>query len=526
VLKNFDADIAVIGYGPTGLISALTLAKEGASVIAFEHHKSIYPRARAVTVNDWTMRIFQTLGVAGAAKKSLEPQRALRWLTYDRKEVMRVEHPPSTLGADARFYNMYQPAMEAALRECGEGYDKLTVHYNKFVEKVEQDADGVTVTALDTQTGERTATRVRYVIGADGANSTVRQHLNIAMPGEIVPTRWIVIDCYTKRWWPDRDFLTFWTDKKHPVVDIMLSANKHRWEIPLEPGETEADYTTNEQVWPLLKALGHDENDIEIHQFAFYQHPVRYAERWREGRVFLAGDACHNTHPWAGSGMQNGMRDGYDLGWKLGRVLAGKLAPAWLDTYEIERRPVCVHYTNIAVTLGHVIKQIATPEEIAEMSQPQPGQVTPWEPPLNAPAQLWSGWFRGPFKDASIIGRMVPQPMVCDAEAMGQLDDRIGDGFVLMGDNVNPLDVLTAGEKKGWDALGARYVTVRARDAYTVTGADEIVDLDGAIPPWMRRYGVKVIAVRPDKFVAAADVSGLAVPDFPTEVPNLHVRLS
>ncbi|MDR2991644.1 MAG: FAD-dependent monooxygenase, partial [Burkholderiaceae bacterium] len=140
--KHFDADVAVVGYGPTGLITALTLAKEGTSVIAFEHYESIYPRARAVTVNDWTMRIFQALGVDGAAMQALEPQRALRWLTYDRHEVMRVEHPPSTLGASARFYNMYQPAMEATLRECGDDYNQLQVRYNTVVENVEQDADG------------------------------------------------------------------------------------------------------------------------------------------------------------------------------------------------------------------------------------------------------------------------------------------------------------------------------------------------------------------------------------------------
>ena len=524
--NNYDADVAVVGYGPTGLISAITLAKEGASVIALETHETIYPRARAVTVNDWTMRIFQDLGIDQQAMVALEPQRALRWLTYDRQEVMRVEHPPSTLGASARFYNMYQPAMEAALRKCADEYDHVAVHYGKTVERVEQDADGATVYARDEATGQETSYRVKYVIASDGANSTVRDYLGIGMPGEITPTLWIVIDCYVKRWWPDRDFLTFWTDKKHPVVDIMLSAHAHRWEIPLEPGEVEENYATNEQIWPLLKALGHDENDIEIHQWAFYQHPVRYAEHWREGRIFLAGDACHNTHPWAGSGMQNGMRDGHNLGWKLGRVLRGELDEAWLDTYEVERRPVAVHYTNLAVALGHVIKQIATPEEIAWVSEPKTGSVTPWEPPLNAPPQFWAGWFRGPIEDASIIARMVPQPRVCDTEAMGKLDDRLGRGFVLLGDEVAPASVLTPEEKAGWDALGARYVTIRARESYSVTGADEIIDLDGTIQPWMRRYGAKVVALRPDKFVAAADPSGLAVPDFPTAVPTLDVKLA
>jgi len=522
--QQFDADVAVIGYGPTGLIAALTLAKEGASVVVFERHESIYPRARAVTVNDWTMRIFQNLGVDERVLKVIEPQRALRWMTYDGKEVMRVEHPASTLGASARFYNIYQPSMEATLRECGREYDSLTVNYGHDVVRVEPDADGVTVTSRNLTTLEETTTRVRYAVGADGGSSTTRQQLGVEMThqatgtevtGDVKDTLWIVIDCYVKRWWPDRDFLTFWTDQQHPVVDIMLSAHAHRWEIPLEPSESEADYPGNDQVWPLLKRLGHDEQDVEIHQFAFYKHAVKYAEQWRQGRVFLCGDTAHLTPPWAGSGMQSGMRDGHNIGWKLGRVLAGKLDQRWLDTYEAERRPSVEHYTNLAVNLGKIIKQQATEEEVAEMQTPKQGLVTPWEPPLNAPAQLWAGWFRGPFGDASIIGRMVPQPIVCDPTAMARLDDRIGDGFVLLGDDVDPASLLTVEEKAGWDALGARYIAVRAQNSYTTAGADEIVDLDGAIAPWLRRYGVKAVALRPDKFVAAADVSGLAVPDFP-----------
>jgi 3-(3-hydroxy-phenyl)propionate hydroxylase len=522
--EHFDADVAVVGYGPTGLIAALTLAKEGASVIAFEQYESIYPRARAVTINDWTLRIIQDLGIDEQVLKVIEPQRALRWQTYDGHEVMRVEHPPSTLGASARFYNIYQPVMEATLRECGAEYgERLAVHYNTKVTAIEQDDHGVTVTSRDAS-GAVTTRRVRYVIGADGGGSTVRENLGIEMIGDTLDRMWIIIDCYVKRWWPDRDLLTFWTDNKRPVVDIMIAAHAHRWEIPLD-NATEADFPTNEQVWPLLKALGHDEQDIDIHQYAFYRHSVRYAKRWRDRRVFLAGDTCHLTPPWAGSGMQSGMRDGHNIGWKLGRVLAGTLDERWLDTYEIERRPSVVHYTNLAVTLGRIIKQEASPEEIAAMSAPIPGLVTPWEPPINAPGQLWSGWFRGPFEDASIIGRQVPQPTVCDPHAMARLDDRIGRGFVLLGDDMDPASVLTAEQRAGWDALGARYIAIRAQDAYTLPDADEIVDLDGVNQPWMRRYGAKVIAVRPDKFVAAADVSGLDVPDFPDPNAPIPIRV-
>jgi 3-(3-hydroxy-phenyl)propionate hydroxylase len=511
--EQYDADVAIIGYGPTGITAALTLAGNGVSVAAFERFEDIYPRARAVTVNDWTVRIFQDIGVDQAVLKVIEPQRALRWVTYDGQEIMRVEHPPSTLGVKPRFYNIHQPALEATLRACGAAHgDRLRVSYDVEATDLAQDADGVTVTTRNLTTGETATTRVRYVIAADGGSSGTRERLGIPLLGDTVDQLWIIIDCDAKRWWPDRDFLTFWSDRERPVVDIATSAGHHRWEVPLKPGETEADFPTTNEVWPLLKALGHDESDVEIHQHAFYRHHIRMAQRWREGRVFLAGDAAHLMPPWAGAGMQTGMRDAHNLGWKLARVLAGSLPESWLDTYETERRPNAEFYTGLAVGLGKVIKQEATEEEIAAINAVPETTVTPFEPPLIAPPVLTAGWLRGPLGDASIIGRMVPQPVVGDTiGAMGRLDDLTGNGFVLLGDNVDPATLLTDEEKAGWDALGARYLAVRPQDAYT-EGPDELVDLDRVLLPWLRRYGVRAVAVRPDKFVAAADVSGLAIP--------------
>ncbi|MFB7917100.1 bifunctional 3-(3-hydroxy-phenyl)propionate/3-hydroxycinnamic acid hydroxylase [Streptomyces sp. NPDC056061] len=512
--QNFDADVAVIGYGPTGVVGALTLAQQGARVIAFERDKEIYPRARAVTVNDWTMRIFQSLGIGERVEKVIDPQRALRWVTYDGDEVMRIEHPPSALGAKARFYNIYQPVMEAELRSCAQDRgDLISVRYGAEVTELEQDDSGVTVTTNDTATGEVRRYRTRYAIAADGGSSRSRQHLGIQLLGDTSEVTWVVIDCRVKRWWPDRNFLTFWTDAERPVVDIALSAGNHRWEIPLKPHETEADFPTGAEVWPLLKALGVSEDDVEIHQHAFYRHHVRSAQTWRSGRVFLAGDAAHLMPPWAGAGMQTGMRDAHNLGWKLGRVLTGQLPDSWLDTYEAERRPNADFYTGLAVQLGRVIKQEISDEERAALSAPPPeGLVTPFEPPLIAPPVLEAGWLRGPLGDASIVGRMVPQPVVGDTVGrMAPLDELLGDTFVLLGDDVDPSTLLTEEERRQWDALGARYRAVRPQNAYT-RGPDELVDLDGVLGPWLRRYGVRAVALRPDRFVAAADTSGLAVP--------------
>ncbi|MER5475893.1 bifunctional 3-(3-hydroxy-phenyl)propionate/3-hydroxycinnamic acid hydroxylase [Streptomyces sp. NPDC002734] len=510
---SYDADVAIVGYGPTGVIAALTLAKYGVSAVAFERDRDIYPRARAVTVNDWTMRIFQDLGIDERVEKVVDPQRALRWITYDGAEIMRVEHPPSTLGRRPRFYNIYQPTMEAEIRAAvtERHADLVTVRYGSTVTGIDQDADGVTVTSTADDGTTRT-TRVRYVIGSDGGSSFTRGHVGCRLLGDTDETTWVVVDCHVRRWWPDRDFLTFWSDRERPVVDIALSAGNHRWEIPLKPDESPADYPTSVEVWPLLKALGVTEEDVEIHQHAFYKHHTRMADSWRRGRVFLAGDAAHLMPPWAGAGMQSGMRDAHNLGWKLARVIKGELPEGWLDTYEAERRPNAAFYTGLAVGLGRVIRQVATDEELAAMNAVPENTVTPFEPPLTAPPVLEAGWLRGPVGDASVVGRMVPQPVTGDtAGRMARLDDLLGDGFVLLGDDVDPATLLSAEEKAGWDALGARYLAVRPKTSYTRSD-DDLVDLDEVLLPWLRRYGARAVAVRPDRFVAAADVSSLAVP--------------
>ncbi|TDD35998.1 bifunctional 3-(3-hydroxy-phenyl)propionate/3-hydroxycinnamic acid hydroxylase [Actinomadura sp. KC06] len=516
--QHFDADVAIVGYGPTGVTAALTLAGHGVSAVAFERDADIYPRARAVTVNDWTMRIFQSLGIGERIAKVIEPQRALRWVTYDGTEIMRVEHPPSALGPGPRFYNIYQPVMEAELRACAEEHGELIdVRYGVEVTVLEQDADGVTVTTADIATGETRTARVRYVIGADGGGSATRAMIGSRLLGDTLDVQWIVIDCRVKRWWPDRDLLTFWSDRQRPVVDIALSAGNHRWEIPLKPHETEADFAAEDDVWPLLKAMGVTTEDVSIHQWAFYRHHARMADTWRAGRIFLAGDAAHLMPPWAGAGMQTGMRDVHNLGWKLARVLKGELDESWLDTYEAERRPNAEFFTGLAVQLGRVIKQEATPAEIEEMNRVPEDTVTPFEPPLIAPPVLDAGWIRGPVGDAAIVGRMVPQPVAGDTTGrMARLDDLLGDGFVLLGADADPATLLAPDEKAEWDALGARYIAIRPKSSYT-QGPDELVDLDEVLLPWLARYGVRAVAVRPDRFVAAADVSGLAAPALPLE---------
>lgn len=504
---DFDTDVAVIGYGPSGLAASLKLAHHGIRVMAFEKERSIYPRARAVTVNDWTMRCFQSLGLDEALAKTMDPTAALRWVTYDRQELMRVDFPPSKFGRHPRSYAIYQPAMEEVLRSAGERLaPALSVHYGTEVVGLKQDHEGAELEVRDLASGQTRHIRARYVLACDGGSSATRERLGIRLLGETGETQWVVIDARVKRWWPQRHILTFWSDPHRPVVDIALAQGNHRWEFPLGAHESVADFDTHEKLWPLLRSLGVSPDDIEIHQHAFYKHHVRHAQTWRSGRVFLLGDAAHLMPPWAGAGMQSGIRDAFNIGWKLVEVLQGRLPEALLDSYETERAPNVELMTQAAVQLGRIIRREITPPA------PDSG-APPIEPPNRRDPALDAGWVRGPIGGTSVIGKMLPQPDVADARGrLCLLDEVLGSGFALLGDGVHPAQSLSADEKAGWDRLGARYLTVLSPTDQG-GGGEDVIDLEGGLLAWMREAGVRVLALRPDRFVAATDLHGLAVPD-------------
>ena len=506
---SFDADVVILGYGPTGLAASLALGAAGVRTVALERDEAIYPRARAVTVNDWTMRLFQSVGLDADLARDMEPTGKLRWLTYDRQELMRIELPPSTMGPHPRSYAIYQPTMEQTLRRGALRFrDHLEVRYGTNVKDVVQDESGVTVTYEDVKTGHRSTVRARFALACDGGASEVRTRLDIPMSGSTENTRWVVIDARVKRWWPERHLLTFWSDKKRPVVDISLAGGNHRWEFPLEEHESESDFATHGQLWRLLESLGVKREYVDIHQHAFYRHHVRHADRWRAGRVFLLGDAAHLMPPWAGAGMQSGIRDAFDLAWKLREVLAGRLPPALLDSYQTERAPNVAMWTGFSMHLGRAIKQELTEAEIAADAAAGPAAN-----PLLAMPALVAGWLRGQPGPESAVGKMIPQPRAASASGkLGWLDELLGRDFVILGDDVDPATLLEPHEKGAWDRLGARFVAVRPPTAASQTDSD-IIDIDGTLLGWLRAHRTRAVALRPDRFVAAAEGSGLGVPD-------------
>lgn len=515
---NFDYDVLVVGYGPSGVTAANFLGQYGISTGVVERAKDVYSRARAVTMDDYTLRMLQQADLDRALIKDMDTRSVLRWKTYSGKEFLRVT-PSDTGFGQPPSSQIYQPAVERTLRAGVDRYAGVVeIHFGHEVISVTQDDSGVTATVKNLDSGEERTLRAKYLLACDGGSSKTRESLGMKLVGKSKSTVWVIVDAKVKKWWPERDLLTFWSDPDRPVVDIPLSLNHHRWELPLRDHEKKEDFASREALWKLLEPFGVTDENVEILQHAFYTHNVLMAEKWRNNRVFLVGDAGHMMPPWAGQGMQSGIRDAHNIAWKLREVLYGRMKETVLDEYQAEREPHVREMTQLAEMMGFFIEE-SDPKKVALRNNGLPIlQKLPKIGPIikefrfKPAPMVKAGLLAAKPASKSAVGRMIPQPEVSlpSGERL-RLDDALGDGFAVVGFDVDPRSRMTAAQISGWEALGARFLTVCSPRTAPLTDAD-LMDYDDAASAWARKYRASVVILRPDRFVFATDSTGLSVP--------------
>ena len=514
-------DVAVVGYGPVGVVAANLLGGYGIRTVVLERDEDIYARARAVTVNDWTMRIFQQMGLDEAAKAEMYVNGALTWKTYHGKTVFTLEPAETGLGHEAS-YMIYQPATEATLRRGVARFPGVVeVRCGETVTGFAQDPDGVSL-SLD---GGGTV-RARYVLACDGGSSRMRAAMGAQMTGMTQEVTWIIIDAEVLRFWPGANELVFWSDPERPAVDIPLALGNHRWELPLRPDERPADFDSDEAVWSLLRPLGVTPEQIRLKQHAFYSHHTRRADRWRSGRVLLLGDAAHLMPPWAGQGMQSGIRDAHNVVWKVREILAGRLGAEILDTYQAEREPNIVAVTEMTHRLGMLIagrdpKFVRARNTLGPVVSRLPALKRRLMP--SAPPVLTAGWLSGAPGKRSAVGRMFPQPPVWNAAGRAiRLDDALGDGFAVAAFDADPRTLLRPADIAAWERFGARFLAIRSIGSGAHADSD-LIDHTGTLRRWFTMHRARALAIRPDRFVAGSTPDGTALAP-PTDAPARQTR--
>lgn len=504
-MTNEETAVLIVGAGPVGLILAHLLGRGGVDTLVIESAAQLPDDPRAVGLDPESLRTLQYLDLVDVLEDDLLHGLTGEYYNGNGELLFAIEDDqPGPLGY-TQLAGFNQPNLVKKLAAELVRYPNARLCYEHALVGFEQDEGGVIAT-VSTADGGTKQIAAQYLAGCDGGRSTVRQKLGIRMEGVSNPQPWLVIDTVEEEYDGLRKY-RFFCDPKRPGMFVQTPHNNRRWEWMLLPGDDRERFLEDETIHALLSPHV-DVSNIDIYRRRVYDFHAIIAEHFRQGRVFLAGDAAHMTPPFAGQGLNSGVRDALNLGWKLVAVLRQGLPVQLLDSYEPERWTHAKELIDVAVTLGEQI-QPTDPEAAA-------GRDAAFAE-LNKDPDAMGGFVGGIFKamldryftegfavglgGEHLAGRMISQPMVTDHTGdSALLDKHLGDGFAILGYNCDPEQELGKELAGQWRDRGVALVAL-----YDGEGGDGLTFAPGShLAELFEQGSANLVLLRPDRFCLAA----------------------
>lgn len=497
-----ESSVLIVGAGPVGLTLANLLGCEGVATVLVERNPGCVPEPRAVALDGESLRTLQAVGLADTVVGDIHQGFVADYINGEGVQLFSTDLTARPYGFCLQN-SFDQPTLERQLLDGLARFPCVTVAHSTELVSFAQDSDGVTAQLRDS-VGNTLALRAGFMVGCDGGRSSVRQHLGIAMAGDRLPQRWLVVDTVDTHL-GEEPACRFYCDPQRPAMTIIRPGAERRWEWMLVGDEDSKDMLDDRRIRQLL-AEHTDPGKVDVYRKCVYSFSAVVAERFSDGRVFLAGDAAHMTPPFAGQGLNAGVRDVRNLSWKLARVVEGSLPMSLLSTYDLERREAARAMVELAVALGDQIQPtdpaIAAGRDamFAELNK-DPAAAKAFGADAIAPlsdVRLPAGW----FINDGCGGRMLPQPRVQDGARDVLLDDVLGKGFCALVHTGAALPPELAAHPL-WRSLAPTLHTASC-------------DSDDTLEEFIATDGAGITLVRPDRFVLArlpADSAGLGILD-------------
>ena len=449
----------------------------GVRVAVLERDHTILDLPRAVHFDGEVMRVFQTIGIADQVAAVSRINAGMRFVDPGGRLILDWPRPQQ-VGPQGWHpsYRFHQPELEAILRDRLRGLPNVDVVLGAEVTSVAPNSAAATVTYHDGARHHTLATR--YIVGCDGARSLVREQITKQAEDLGFHERWLVVDVLLHRERPDLgDYTIQYCHPQSPATYVRGPGRRRRWEIFIAD-QPETHALALDSIWSRL-ARWLTPAEAAIERAAVYTFHSVIASCWRRGRLFIAGDAAHQSPPFMGQGMCAGIRDAANLAWKLSLCTRDGHDDALLDSYQSERHPHARAFIEGAIDLGRLVN--ATDSEAALKSafrQPDGSyRMTTISP------RLGPGLWQAGAEAAGYISRQLRIP------AGNLSDDLVGYGPAILADDSllarwdrrarateNGIHVWTAGELNGsaeyLAQLGARAVAFRPDRCVYGTAAD------------------------------------------------------
>ncbi|MCT9079661.1 FAD-dependent oxidoreductase [Streptomyces fulvoviolaceus] len=500
-MADETTEVLIVGGSMVGLAQALFLARQGIRPLLVERHAEISAHPRAQAASPRTMELLRALGLEDAVRARENPHAQygdiLQAESLTGPELGRFDgpfrHDPNDVGTTG-WTLIGQDRLEPVLREGAEelGAD---IWFATEMTGFTQDEEGVTAVLRDVSDGSERTVRARYLVAADGSRAPIRESLDIGHHGQGVFGRQMNIIFHA-----DLDpyvagrtfFLCFVSNPKvKGVLGKLGGADSDRWVLApsLPPGSDHRVYDTEDCVELVRAAVGVPDLPVEVESATSWEIAAWVADRFRSGRVLLAGDCAHVMPPTGGFGGNMGIQDAHNLAWKLALVLRGQAGPDLLDTYEQERAPVAEFTVDQGVI--RYLQRSGLDEAAAARHRPETtvlfGHVYSSDAVLRDPGQDDASVVEDPTTPTGRPGTRAPHlPLVRQGKEVPLHDLLDGDFWLLTGPEGAPWQ--TAAESQGI--------------SFHRVGTEEDPE---TVARFLTRYGIEAagaVLLRPDGFIA------------------------
>ncbi|TGL64014.1 FAD-dependent monooxygenase [Leptospira sarikeiensis] len=499
-------NVVIVGAGPVGILTANLLGMYEIPTLVIDQNPGILEIPRAISLDQDALRILQAIGLEEEAARTMPAISGVEMISPLGGPLAKINSSGS-LDGHPRLVSIYQPSLERILRKGLERFDQVSLWSECiYLDHKEYDPEiAVRVKCKDVEYRINTG----FLLGCDGAHSSVRTKQGWKLQGSSYKEDWLILDVANlgKVW----DTVEFLCDPKRPVAHVPGPNGSQRWEFLLKKGETKEEMEKPGKVAELMKPWG-DVSSMNVERTAVYRFQAKTADCMGKGRVYLLGDAAHLTPPFAGQGLVSGMRDAFNLGWKISAVLKGTASHKILSSYHLERKSHAKKMIRLAVFLGSIIMTRNKATALVRDLIFKILYYSPLRPYLSdlrikPDNSFKKGLFlkKGKLRKSDVLpGSSFPQFPVKLPEGQIVFSDLLlGNDTILIGYGKHPLSVMNSGSKERWESIGGKYCFLTSQQQLAEYYPSDAEDITSS---FSRYFGGvdRFVIVRPDRIIAAA----------------------